>query len=135
MRRKDWYERLTNFVTTNVDRNFEWGTWDCCLFSSSCIYEMTGEDPAESFRGTYTTERGALRALKKQGCNSVKQVLDLKLGKGKPRLSAQRGDIALVARPAGDAAGVVYGAVILVVTPTGMQQIPLSEAKTIWSVN
>lgn len=135
MRHNDWSIRLNHMVNNNKERPFKWGSWDCCLFAAEAVKAMTGEDLASDLRGRYRTELGALRAIKKVGCNSIEELLDSRLNTETPRLLACRGDVALVDRPGGDAAGIIYGAGILVVTREGMQQIPLSLAKKVWSVN
>lgn len=134
MRHKDWSTRLSTFISENANRQFEWGRWDCCLFAADAVKAITGEDLAADFRGRYKTERGALRALKKYGKGAIKETLASKLGTEKTPLQATRGDIALVDRPGGDAAGVVSGVAIIVITPEGMAQIPITAAKVVWSV-
>ena len=59
MRKKDWSEKLVNYLLDNLDTPFEWGTFDCCLFAANAVREMTGKDFAAPFRDKYTTEKGA----------------------------------------------------------------------------
>jgi hypothetical protein len=40
----DWEIAFDSFINTNKNKSFEWGTWDCCLFSNALIKDITGED-------------------------------------------------------------------------------------------
>ena len=52
--------RLQNFIEDAIIRAagtpMIWGTDDCCLFVADIIAEGTGIDPAEPWRGKYTSE-------------------------------------------------------------------------------
>ena len=39
----DWQIKFDVFVEANTNKPFEWGKWDCCLFSDACIKAMTGQ--------------------------------------------------------------------------------------------
>jgi hypothetical protein len=54
-----------DFIIERKDVPFAWGTNDCAIFAADAIQSITGVDIAEDFRGLYTTERGAMKAIKK----------------------------------------------------------------------
>ena len=58
--------RLNETIKAALGRPFLWGEFDCCLFAADCTASVCGVDPAENYRGKYTTETGAKRQLKKQ---------------------------------------------------------------------
>ena len=62
-RLKDWEQRLSRLILDSLERPFEWGQHDCALWISNAVLAMTGSDPAEHYRGTYSTARGAWRRL------------------------------------------------------------------------
>jgi len=55
----DWDRLLDAFLQENLKRPFEFGTWDCGLFTAGAIQAMTGVDLAETYRGTYHSEEEA----------------------------------------------------------------------------
>ena len=134
MRKKDWSEKLVNYLLDNLDTPFEWGTFDCCLFAANAVREMTGKDFAAPFRDKYTTEKGAAKALIKYGQGDIKSTLNAIFGPLKPRLKAGRGDLVLVETDTGDALGVVASGKIWVSTFDGLATIPLERALGCWSV-
>lgn len=48
-------------------REFEWGVCDCCLWAADLVKAAHGIDFSEPFRGTYRSERGALRIIRRYG--------------------------------------------------------------------
>jgi hypothetical protein len=39
----NWEQNLADFLDENANKPFEWGKWDCCIFSDSAVESMTGE--------------------------------------------------------------------------------------------
>jgi len=134
MRKKDWCERLVTFLTAHLNTPFEWGKFDCCLFVADALLEITDIDIAKPFRGKYTTEKGAMRALIKYGNGTVKDTFSEILGTFKPRLNACRGDVALIDTPTGHAVGIVFNGEVWVASPDGLITVSLKEALGCWSV-
>ena len=134
MRNKDWPEKLVTYLQENLDTPFKWGTFDCCLFAANAVHAMTGKDFAEPFRGKYTTEKGAAKALIKYGNGDIKSTLNAIFGPLKPRLNAGRDDLVLVETDTGDALGVVASGKIWVATLNGLATMPLNRALGCWSV-
>lgn len=129
------FTELTHFICENVNRPFQWGKFDCCMFAADAIKIMSGVDPATEFRGRYRSASGAYKQLKKHGYNNVDEVLRAKLGKPIPRLQCNQGDIASISTPEGIAAGVIFGASIYAPGPEGMTATPLKKAINIYGVN
>lgn len=155
MRPEDWERRLLDFVEARRTVPFVWGTNDCALFAADWVAALTGEDPAAWFRGRYTTEGGAARALL-AWCKG--QGLDLRLAGsagerftarleavatdilGAPLntpLLAQRGDV--VSRDGDDGLGclgVVLGALAAFPrrVPGGVVRAPVMGCRTAWAV-
>ena len=88
---KDNWPRLMNEAIESVrDKPFEWGEHDCCLFASSVVEAMTGEDPMPEFRGKYTDQESAIKTLKTLGSGNLYQTMRKKFGN--PR-RPRRGDV------------------------------------------
>jgi hypothetical protein len=124
------------FIQTHKNKPFVWGENDCCLFAANAVLALTGNDLAAEFRGKYSTELGAARALKKHGYSSIEMLLNAKLGESIAPLSAKNGDVALVENHLGQlAAGIVFRSGIYCVSPSGLRQLPLSSVISVWGVN
>ena len=48
-------------------QEFEWGIRDCCLWAADLVEAAHGIDYAASFRGTYSSQREAMRIIRKHG--------------------------------------------------------------------
>lgn len=57
--------KITNYLRDNKERKFAWGEFDCCLFACDIIMLCGGDDFAKEVRGSYSTEMGSKRVLKK----------------------------------------------------------------------
>lgn len=129
----DWEARLHTFISENKDRPFEWGAWDCALFATACAAELTGEDKAIHFRGTYTDRNGSALALRKLGKGTLVRTLN-HLFKRKPVGMAGRGDIVM----AGTSVGVCDGAFAWFVGEEGAREglvtIPRADWTKAWGV-
>lgn len=104
MRIADWPSTLFEHIDSARFQEFQWGVHDCCLFASDCCLAICGKDPAQSYRGKYTTEIGAKRALKQQH-GSVEAAFDAMFERVNPAL-AQRGDVVLFEGEFGPTAGI-----------------------------
>ena len=116
------------------ERPFAWGSHDCVMGAADAILAMTGEDPAEAWRGTYATRVGAGRVLVEHG--GLEQMVSKVLGSPLlgPRLAA-RGDIVLVdSGEEGPALAVVLGASAVAPAPNGAAFIPMSGWCLGWRV-
>lgn len=72
------------------DRPFEWGAWDCFAF----VTEAAGVDVSHLPPRTYTTRIGAARYIKRQGFDSLAELMD-SLMPERPVGFARRGDVLL----------------------------------------
>ena len=91
MRFATWEADLAEYLAGVRDRPLEWGAHDCGLFFAGACKVMTGFDPGEPFRGKYSTEMGAAKALKRFGAGSLESTLD-GLFEVTPAAFIQRGD-------------------------------------------
>lgn len=113
MRLPDWEARLAALVVTARDRPHAWGSWDCGHLAAAAVLAVTGEDLGAEWRGRYRTKAGAARAMRRNGCAGVPDVLTRALGIAVGPLLAGRGDLVCNAE---GAAGVVLGERALTVT-------------------
>lgn len=52
-------------------REFQWGEHDCLMFCANHVLAYTGKDYAESFRGNYSSRRGAEAMMVRAGASSI----------------------------------------------------------------
>jgi hypothetical protein len=88
----DWEESLSNFLTANEHRPFEWGQWDCILFACAAAEVMTGRDAAAEYRGRYNDAAGAALALRELGQGTLIKTIGHEFDE-KPVARAIRGDL------------------------------------------
>ncbi|MFY0681883.1 MAG: hypothetical protein JXR13_15040 [Thalassovita sp.] len=129
----DWRTRLTTYAQSASARAFRPGEHDCALFVAGAVEALTGKDLAADWRGTYRTldeGRAALLASGFQDQVSLVASVFVEV----PPLAAQVGDIAVVPTSQGPALGVVQGARIWVLMPSGLGTVPLTEAEKAFRV-
>lgn len=132
MRILDWPTALFEKIDSARFTEFKWGEHDCCLFAADCCIAICGKDPASSYRGRYTTEIGAKRALKQQH-GSVEAAFDAMFERVDPAF-AQRGDVVLFEGDLGATAGVqAQDGVVWSVGLNGLAVIK-PEVKVAWRI-
>jgi hypothetical protein len=137
----DWQTRLDNFLRIHAHDPFVYGSWDCCMFVSSAIHQMTGVDPAHDFRDNYSSRGEAYRSIKAAtGAASVRAIvacITAKLHMTEIAISyAQRGDVVLIKRARDYSLGLVSmnGREIIVCRARGLSRIPLARGLCAWHV-
>lgn len=129
-RRSTWEAELSAYIASVRDLPMAWGSHDCGLFFAGACLAMTGFDPGEPFRGKYSTELGAAKALKKFGSGDLESTLD-GLFDVVPAGFARRGDGIWN----GESVGVCMGAYALfVATEGGLARIPRADWVKAWRV-
>jgi len=92
----DWRFRLGQIIESARELEFEWGIFDCALHVCNCIRAITGVDPAEKYRGTYSDEADAARIYGSSFADFIaNQVAALGMNEV-PVTFARRGDVVLV---------------------------------------
>lgn len=147
----DWVTKLDKYFDDCASRRFEYGVFDCALFTADGVKAMTGVDVAAEFRGgLYCDKAGAHEAIREastyftgNGVGSEFQALVVGLAKDHsiPEVSRGfqgRGSIALIETPGGESLGLIdlSGLRIYSVTqPRGLVAVPISAGFMFWSIN
>lgn len=121
----DWQTRLVTHLSEVKALRFDPATHHCALFVADCVRAMTGQDPAAGFRGL-TLQQGLL-ALRKAGF-ADHVALTAALLEEVPVAFGRAGDVAAIPTPEGPALGLVQGAAIYVLRPTGLGLVSLLSA-------
>ena len=124
----DWRTRLVRYLCEVAHLPFEDGVHDCALFFAGALEAMTGFDVAAPYRGRYSTLRGGFRIVRRDGYRDHVAWVQSHL-ETKPVALARQGDGAVVETPDGDALGIVQGAGIYVLLPSGLALVPLTAAR------
>lgn len=111
----------------------EWGVADCGLTASDAALAVIGNDFLGAFRGSYTTELGAARIMRRKGWETMEDVLATHFDRI-PRLHARRGDLVIVERTGALSAGYIceYGAAVK--AERGLSFVPQTEIRSAWKV-
>lgn len=107
------------------------------MFAAGAILAMTGTDLACNFRSAYSTEREAIRIIRREGslyllARKIAQQFNIEqIGV----LKASRGDVVIVEKEQ-QAIGIVClsGDSAWFVTPEGLSSAPLSMCVTAWRI-
>jgi hypothetical protein len=129
-----WQGRLSRYLGACAHRAFEPGQHDCALFAAGAVEAMTGVDPAERWRGRYTTLRGGARVLRRDGYADHIAATAALLRSRAAGERAKPGDLAVVPSDDGPALGVVQGTQVYVLGPSGLHLVPISAADTVFEV-
>lgn len=121
MRNRDWTVRLNDVIKAAQERPFSWGEFDCCLFAADCAVAVCGIDPAALYRGSYKTEAGAKRALKKNH-GSLEAAWDAHFARVAPAF-IQRGDAAMYEAPGGRSMAVFWAGEFWATTDEGVTKV------------
>ncbi|NRB19956.1 MAG: hypothetical protein HRU33_21015 [Rhodobacteraceae bacterium] len=116
----DWRPRLSAYLAENGARAFRPGFHDCALFAAGAVEAMTGTDAAAQWRGTYRSLEDGQSLLQRAGYSDHVALVAAYLSEVHPSQAAV-GDLA--ALPGSDgrpALGVVQGASVYVLQPSGM---------------
>lgn len=132
----DWPDRFAAAFDAAVARPFEWGVHDCCMMASDIALAITGRDPAELWRGTYSTEAGAEAVIAAAGSLEA-VVAGAMQAFGAPDCApafARRGDFAVVMVDNMQTLGVVVGATVAAPGLDGVRYVPLGSALRVWAI-
>lgn len=142
-RHPEWRARLNAFLAANESRPFTWGEWDCCIgLMAGAIVAVRGEehDPRPPYQGRYTTELGAIRALKRvDGVTTPAELMTKWFGEPRPAAFARTGDLVLYANCIGvmsSGDGVFIGCEMMGedLTRDGLVRIPRRDLGSCWHV-
>jgi len=126
-RRPDWHPRLQGFLATATGRPFAHGTHDCALFVAGAVEAMTGSDPGARYRGRYTTLKGGLKLVGRDGLADHVAVFARVFAEVPPALAAA-GDIAVIGEVGTPALGIFGGEAIFVLRAGGLGLMPRAAA-------
>ncbi|MFN3474092.1 MAG: DUF6950 family protein [Blastomonas sp.] len=124
-----WEANLAAYIAKHNGQPFVYGERDCCLWAAGAAAAQTGVDNAAVFRGKYTTELGAAKALRKYGAGSIEATFD-SFYPERPIAFARRGDLVFN----GEAVGVCVGATALFLSDDGYAQIPRAQWQKAWAI-
>jgi hypothetical protein len=78
MRLPDWQSRLDAYIASARGRAYSPGEFDCCTACADVVYAVTGVDLMSDLRGTYNTDCGAYKLIRRLGGMSA--LLSSRLG-------------------------------------------------------
>jgi hypothetical protein len=129
----DWDRRLARVTEKHIALPGEWGVADCGLTASDVALAVIGNDFLGVFRGRYSAELGAARIMRKQGWETMEDVLAAHFDR-MPRLHARRGDLVIVERAGALSAGYICEHGAAVKSERGLSFVPQTEIRSAWKV-
>lgn len=132
-RRPDWRARLTAYMAEVAARSFRPGTHDCALFAAGAVEAVTGVDLAATWRGTYRSLAEGRAALGARGYADHIELAAAWCPEVAPSF-AHIGDLAVLPGEDGDALGVIQGAHVYALRPSGLALVNRLHIKRAFSV-
>ena len=134
---KEFVARCNTYFKRAEKQPFVWGEFDCCLFVANVVALQLGFDPAAPYRGRYSSEIGAVRALAKHGAKT-KDLTDtwdaaLKI-KATPGMAAARGDVVMLMDGKTELLGIAWGTQVFTVSKTGLVRLPSNRIVKHWKL-
>lgn len=126
----DWQARLANEMDRQRLSPFSWGVNDCAIgLARGVCMALTGQELIGDWRGSYKTERGALRKLREAGFADLGEAVSSYLPEVPPAM-ADVGDLALIATDSGlgGALGVFDMSGLVVLTKEGHGRVARASA-------
>ena len=121
VRLPDWEGRLIEWLGKASEQRFVWGEFDCALAAADALTAQTGLDFAKPWRGTYRTDKGALKALLRRGYRDCWEAMADALGTDSvPASLLSRGDIGAVNAAGMKTLGVIWAGSIWLPEPHGL---------------
>lgn len=131
-RDESWPALLYAEVEKHKGVPFQYGTFDCCLFAADCVKAITGVDLADTFRGTYNDETGALKILAANGyCSGIATG---KLGDAIDIRMAQRGDVVIRITDSIESLGICLGQFSAFASMEGLVFLKTLDCLRAWRV-
>lgn len=129
----NWPERLAEFLSSNSDTSFEWGSFDCSQFCIQAEQSIYGQTRWEDLIGGYKTERGALGRIKRAGGDSLWDLIDQRMERLPSVKMAKRGDWIGHYTEQGESLGILVDSRFACVDiESGLNLLPMSEAVVAW---
>ena len=132
-REENWALAMQGVTRAASDRLHAWGSHDCVIFGADCVLAMTGDDPIEKERGTYSTAMEAARIIKDAGCDSLGDLVAQRL----PEIQvahARRGDAVLCEGPDGVFIAICDGHTAVGPSRHGLVHVPMKQALRAYQV-
>lgn len=131
---------LSDIIYQYKDAEFSWGDFDCCIFTAKVVEEYFNKDlPYWKDIITYKDRKGAMKALKKIGCNEVKNLPGIILGTSiKPIEEVKLGEpVYMIREDTGEGLlGVCNGArAYFVQRPEGITARKIEDCEFCWSID
>ena len=123
---------LIDYLDGRADWTFGYGpqpkTHDCARVVSAGVEAVTGISPLAAFDGTWTTEAGAVRVIRRHGgMDAAVSTVMTEV----PATLAQRGDVGLTE---GDALVLIEGATVVGLSDEGQYRLPRQALIKAWTV-
>ena len=127
---------FNKFIEKNFDKPFEWGKWDCCLFSDACIKAITGESLIPK-QLVWSDEKSAIQAITGYGKtlkNSISKAAKKKKLQKVDINYLQKGDLVVIDNN-GQVCGIYDGSKTIGPNDEGIAAISGSKILAAWRIN
>lgn len=131
MRHINWVEKMWQVIDDHVEKKFNYGEMDCCIFSARVVDAMCGTEHEKLLCQNYSDESTARAYIEKY--DGLENAVSEYIGQSKVG-RAQRGDVVMFKGANGDTLGICVGNSIASVYDDGVVFVPRSFAICYWSI-
>lgn len=133
---EQWEIKLSDLLKENRERDFEWGTWDCCMFANACLEAISGKGiiPDEM---KWDSELSAFKAIKDYGGTLDKALEKAALAAGMVPVKVQyvtTGDLVVIMDNNKPVAGISDGSRIMSPSDGGYAFSLPSKIEAAWRI-
>jgi len=129
----DWEKAHNDFIATNRNKPFAYGSWDCCLFSDAYLKAITGQSIIPKTL-KWKDEETAYKAIKKYngtlGASVSKACKKAGMQKIKPAF-VQKGDL-VIYKEENELVGIFDGLAVLTPTDESLGVKQNVSIKEVW---
>lgn len=136
MRVENWQDILFNEIEAAQSRAFQWGVYDCSIFTFSTVSLILGvPDISERWSGQYKSARGSIKTMRALGWKNLRSMADDILGQRYGNMSnIGRGDVVLGGEKPNPAFGLCVGDHSVFLAPDGITYLPTLQCFDGWPV-
>lgn len=129
-RKETWYTDLFDYMRSVWHTPFEWGVFDCFIFTGQVVKVITGDDYVDQVIGKYSNYDEAVELAKGFGFASPMAFILDKFTPNPSILHAQPGDLMVIRGEGQDLTlGICQGERIYMSGDTGIATVALENAK------
>lgn len=133
---QDLSNKIINSLQEQLGKEYKFGENDCVHFTANILKELTGKDYLVNYRNKYTSALEGYKLFKKNGFESIEDVVTQELDIEPQEIHyARAGDVLSFDTSNGIAIGICFNNIVGVfVTDSGIHVEPIEKCRKVWRI-